>query len=153
MHKIAQVGISLEVSKSVSNEGLRDLIREIQRRIIESKRKLLDKLEESHSTVVQLEEENRYLRDKIESKDKKNNLIVSGLQVDPERNLDDSIGEGLNEKLDLKLSTGDLNNVYIVGKKPNGPIKLELTSYLRKTSIIRTAHKLRGTQVNINNDL
>ncbi|KAL3268672.1 hypothetical protein HHI36_007775 [Cryptolaemus montrouzieri] len=114
------------MSKSVSNKDLGDLIRELQRKVKESKQTLLDELEESHSQVVQLEEENTYLRDRIEffeSKNRKNNLIINGLQVDAERNFEDSVVEGLNE---------DLNNVYIVGKKLNGANKLKLTSYLKK---------------------
>ncbi|KAL3281018.1 hypothetical protein HHI36_004242 [Cryptolaemus montrouzieri] len=127
------------MTETVSNENLRDLIRELQREIKETRQTLIDELEDSQKKVTELEEENKYLRSRIdflEARGRKNNLIVNGLQVDVEENLEDYVIESLNEKLDL--------NDHIVGRKPNGPIKLELASYLKKSTILRSAHKLKG---------
>ncbi|KAL3287017.1 hypothetical protein HHI36_001503 [Cryptolaemus montrouzieri] len=134
------------MSETVSNENLRDLIRELQREMKETRQTLIDKLEDSQKKVTELEEENKYLRSRVDflgARGRENNLIVNGLQVDVKENLEDYVIGSLNEKLDLRLSTSESNNVYIVGSKPNGPTKLKLASYLKQSTVPRSAHRLK----------
>ncbi|KAJ8930228.1 hypothetical protein NQ314_016983 [Rhamnusium bicolor] len=62
----------------------------------------------------------------------------------------------LTKELGIDLETRDFNNIYPIGKieanKPN-PIKIELTSYLKKLEILRNTYKLKGRNIFITQDL
>lgn len=87
----------------------------------------------------------------IKRKTLKNNIIISGLKVE-DSNLVHSALEQLNALLGINIDVKDINDIYRLGKgKPL--IKIEFVSFLTKNLVIGSRHKLRGTQVFINQDL
>lgn len=94
---------------------------------------------------------NRYLT--VERKQRKNNIIVFGLEVRPDKVLEDTLSV-LNQKLSLKLEKGDINNIYLIGKEENKRgVLIEFISYLNKQDIFKNVSKLKGSKISITNDL
>ncbi|KAJ8962756.1 hypothetical protein NQ318_001154 [Aromia moschata] len=69
-------------------------------------------------------------------------------QVTPE-----IICDELKKEIDINLNISDFNNVYPLGKQENSPLKIEFLSYLKKTTVLKNAKKLKGKKLSIANDL
>lgn len=114
-------------------------------------------VEEIKHKVEKVERENQELKSKIEYLEragKKNSIVIFGL----ERREDEIIGveeaiDILKNLLDINLVASDLNNVYYLGKTEKSPLKIEFTSFFKKSMILKSASKLKGTQIYIANDL
>lgn len=62
----------------------------------------------------------------------------------------------LNSLLDLTLTTGDINNIYKIGRGTNSPIVIEFVSFLKKAEVFKDTEKLKSlknTGVAVGNDL
>ena len=91
----------------------------------------------------------------LERKVRKNNIIIFGLDIKDE-NLVEKVISSLNNLLDLKVTTSEINNVYKIGKNNKPPIVVEFVSFLKKKEIFNIPEKLKslkGTNVSISNDL
>lgn len=125
------------------------------RNVVEaSETRLLMKIEEFKKKVEKLEKENIQLKEELEKlsrKEKKNNVIIFGLQISEELT-PNTVCQKINELLDVDIKEADLNDTYKLGKNPSSPIKVELISYLTKKYILDQCHKLKGKNVSIVHD-
>lgn len=118
--------------------------------------RLVLKLEELKNKINKLESENRELRTKVENLERnqrKNNLIIFGLQLANTDNVKQFVQRKLNELMGIGLQEQDINNIYSFGKSENRTVKLELTTYLKKQHVLANGKKLKGTGIFISNDL
>ncbi|CAG9766143.1 unnamed protein product [Ceutorhynchus assimilis] len=95
--------------------------------------------------------ENNYI--KIERQNRKNNIILFGLDIDKSINLVQFIVTKFKELLDIGLKEIDINNIYVLRAKKGTPIKIEFTTYLKKSEVFRCAYKLKDTNVYIAHDM
>lgn len=64
------------------------------------------------------------------TKQTKNNIIVFALERE-EQHLDATLFNGhLNNLLETNLTVNGINNLFLLGKQHNAPIKVELISYI-----------------------
>lgn len=89
---------------------------------------------------------------KAEKKARKNNLIIVGLEVDFGNIVESTIAK-LNQILNLSLSKLSINNIYSLGRSSLALIKVEFTSFLAKSLVLKNRSKLRGTKIYIREDL
>lgn len=129
---------------------------ELKNCIEASEANILLKIEDLKFRVNQLEEENLYLKTKIEKlerKDRENNIIVFGWSAPNENVTLDFISTELKNLVGVEVEKKDINNFYCLGKKANRPVKIEFISRLKKTEVIRNCKKLKGSSFAIANDL
>lgn len=106
--------------------------------------------------IKHLEKENQNLRNKVEQFDRnnrKNNILIFGLERQSKEVPVESIKSELKNLLDIDLKENDISNVYYLGNQERSPIKLELVSFLKKSAILKNCGKLKGTKISIINDL
>lgn len=109
----------------------------------------------SEQKILQLEEENKQLKQKIRDlarKDKKNNIIIFGVQQEQNEIITELV-INLFKRINVEVNLQDINNVYRFGKSNIRPIIVELTTYLKKHEIIKSGYKLKGSNIAISNDL
>lgn len=91
----------------------------------------------------------------IERKQRKNNVIIFGLNTDRDHIVKKTI-DTLNELLDLDFSLADVNDIYQIGKSEKKPVIVEFKSFLKKREIFQNKDKLRAlknTGIAVANDL
>lgn len=128
--------------------------RELKRVIEASETRILFKIEEYKKRIDCLEQENNYLRTKLENIDRinrKKNLIAFGLNISQVSPI--SVSEKLNTLLGTHIRCEDISDVYQLGKAQNSPIKVEFISYHTKETILKQRSKLKGTSIYLNHDL
>lgn len=111
--------------------------------------------------IKKLEEENLYLRNSLETlerKNKNNNLVFYGVQnknEETDTDLIDSIVDLIEHHLHVKLDTSDINNIFRLGKhkEHTRPILVSFISYLKKKEILKNCKLLKGTKIYICEDL
>ncbi|CAG9818599.1 unnamed protein product [Phaedon cochleariae] len=89
----------------------------------------------------------------LDNKNRKNNILVFGLP--PTENILENISN-LQKILEINLQHEHINNIYEVGENKDNlrrPVKIELVTFLKKVEILRNTHRLKGTNIYINNDL
>lgn len=77
-------------------------------------------INEEKQKRIQLEEENKQLKDKCLALDKslrKNNIIIFGVECTEDKSVLDITLETLNTHLNLNLNKHDINNAFGVGKQ------------------------------------
>lgn len=127
-----------EIKKGLSNSEsiITDRIDNISRRI-----------EQHENTVTERIEQ-------IEKKQKKNNVVIFGLETNnysvPE--LVKLVLSLFKERLNISVDERDLNNVYALGRSHKKPIAVEFISFLKKIEILKSTNKLKGSSIYINND-
>lgn len=129
--------------EDVSLENIYDEIlknrTEIKSIIEASETRLLLKLEEAHHKIINLESENTFLKNKIESLDRenrKNNIAIFGLLQPKESTLnEENLCNQLNTLLGLNLRETDIANLYPPSKNIRGPIRIKLTNNHKKNNI------------------
>ncbi len=89
----------------------------------------------------------------LERLSRKNNIIVFGLQVTGTSDVLHFLKSKLKELLHIELQDIDVNNIYILKAKKGTPIKVEFTTYLKKSEVIKSAFKLTGKNVYIAQDM
>lgn len=114
------------------------------------------KIEEVNHKINNLSQENTELKEKLETIERhqrKNNIIIFGLDREEEQLNINSFLNKLNNYLTTDIKQPDLNNIYLLGKGRHCPIKLEFISYLNKQAIFRNIKNLKGTKISIVDDL
>lgn len=129
---------------------------EIKNKIEASETRLLMKIEETANRLKLVESENCMLKEEIEilkRNNKKNNLVIFGLKQQKTEITSEYISHKFKELLNVDVREPDLNDLYTLGNSNDSPIKVELTSQLKKKEIIKNCHKLKGTNITIAHDL
>ncbi|KAJ8965829.1 hypothetical protein NQ314_003876 [Rhamnusium bicolor] len=129
---------------------------ELKNTIDASETRLLQKIEELNKRLNTLEKENLNLKTKIEileTRDKKNNIIIFGINKPVDTISPQFICQKLNHLLDTDLTELDLNNAHSLGNSENSPIKVEFVRYLTKNTVLQNCHKLKGIDISISHDL
>ncbi|CAG9817244.1 unnamed protein product [Phaedon cochleariae] len=137
------------------NKNLSQRIENIEESTNNLAKVLHSEVETIRKKADKLEEENKILKqqlNKIERKIITNNLVLYGLQETPEEskeNLISSITHLFRNKLEVHLENSQINNIFRLGKRNthNRPILLSLTTYLKKSEILRNCSKLKGTGI------
>lgn len=151
----------------ISNKELLDILEkkidsrfaELSQQIEQNHNELNEKLIQSNDIVSSLKKENAELHarvDFLESKIRKKNIAIFGLQeVDDKSLLDHTIRE-VNNLLEIQITHRDIDNIY----KPTHvnskvPVIVELTTQLKKREIFENLPKLKlkGSPVFITHDL
>lgn len=149
--------------KKIIKESLKEVIDEVQNCkrdlktcINSSETRLLKKLEESNHRITLLETENTELKEKLEYLDRENrskSLIIFGLNKSYKDITLKFITEKIDHLLGVKLKEDQISNFFALGKTNSAPLKIELTSAIKKKEIIQNKKKLRGTGFSISEDL
>lgn len=110
---------------------------------------------------ISIEKENTELKRQlksIETKLKSNNIVVYGIKEKLDETQNDLITTAqtiFEDILSIKLNISEFSNIYRIGKKKNKsrPVLISLTTYLRKTEILRSATKFKRSTFSISPDL
>lgn len=118
--------------------------------------KLALKIEEINRRLINVEKENSELKKRIEvleRNQKKNGIIIFGWERQEQFITTKHIIELLESHLKIHLTDSDFNNIYPLGQSYNSPVKVEFVSFLKKTTILKNRKYLKGSSINIDNDL
>lgn len=134
----------------VEERGSEDRTDEVERKL----RVVEQKIEEKMANGAEgLEEQDRNnLKRIIERQDKldrKNNIVINGL-IGEDKNMSQEVEELMRSKLEVELET---KWIRIVGRQGNKIVIVGLRSWEDKLAIMRNKHKLRNSNVFINDDL
>ncbi|CAH1106422.1 unnamed protein product [Psylliodes chrysocephalus] len=143
------------------NDNITRKIEEVQQEVKTIKEVIHQEVESVKQNVISLKKENTELKNKLKLSERKlkiNNLIIYGLPEEEEENqyfLINAILNLTNNTLKVSLHTGEINNIYRIGKKNSNsrPVLLSLISYLKKKEILNNCTNLRGTSIKIVKDL
>ncbi|CAG9819955.1 unnamed protein product [Phaedon cochleariae] len=146
--KLSQV-ILTESSKTKS---------ELKEEIQKENKKILDSLLLQETKIEQLEKTSRSLELNHKLSDRKqrrNNLIIFGLEIPERENLIDFVLKKVDDLLGVNILPNDINNIFsfVTSQKSKIAAKIEFISYLKKISVLQEVGKLKGTQIFIANDL
>lgn len=108
-----------------------------------------------------IEKENTNLKVKleiIERKSKSNNLVIYGIEQiteETQEHLMKVTQKIFEDVLNIKINTSEINNIYRIGKISNKtrPVLISLTTNIRKSEILGSAKKFKGSQFSISPDL
>lgn len=117
---------------------------------------LLDKLNENSVKLKDLEIKHQHVLNRclyFERSLRKNNIFIYGLHVSDTEDLLTYIITKFKELLDVDVTKQDINNIFTLNSDNTPPIKVELTTYIKKREILQNCNKLKGKNVYINNDL
>lgn len=137
-------------------EEIRETKRELKSVIEAVEVRLILKIEEIKNRLTKLEIVNQQLEEKaerLERKNKENNIIIFGLKHTGQNITTDFITGEIKRLVGVEVQHSDLNNFYTLGKKESCPVKIEFVSFLKKSSILANAKKLKGTNISISNDM
>lgn len=138
--------IVLEIKKSKD---------ELKNLILASETRLQLKIEELKGRISEIEEENNFLKNKIEYLErdsKQKNIVIYGLNKTPAEIDIDFVCRELT-KTGEKTEKSDISNFYCLGKDANCPLKVEFTTKIKKNCILKNSHKLKNTGIGIVPDL
>nr|CAH7767646.1 unnamed protein product [Callosobruchus chinensis] len=138
MKAITQQGEDIKKHIDQENNKLRNLIEEQNTKIAILERKV----EDVESGFIKLDRINR-----------KNNIVIFGLEIGSRLNLAQTVLSKLNGLLDLNLQVTDLNNVQLIKTDKGCLVKVEFLSFLTKQLIFQHLNKLKGSKIYIANDL
>ncbi|KAF6210435.1 hypothetical protein GE061_013541 [Apolygus lucorum] len=105
---------------------------------------------------AQLSKDNLELREYVErldSRQRRNNLVLSGFTIDPNKNLKDEMRKLLRDVLGMEDGAFSLLSVNTMGAGAQPPIMLEFGSSGDVQAVLRETGKLQGTQLYISRDL
>lgn len=127
---------------------LKDSIEKVNTNLTSRVEEIRTTLENKHGEIV---EKIEYIEKRI----KRNNVVIFGLETNNyyTENLVQIVLAFFETKLNILVAPHEINNIYSVGRTHKKPIVVEFISYLRKIDILKSAHKLKGTNIFINHDL
>lgn len=139
----------------VLHKAIRDSRDDIKKHFDSVIANLTSSLNDARNKITLLEQENLNLKRAVkffEKKDRKNNLIISGLQLSDEvcrdhSQLSDAIVDFFKEYLDFVLDRHQINNIFCLGGTDREVIKLELNSFLTKAQILKRRANLKNTKI------
>nr|CAH7717723.1 unnamed protein product [Callosobruchus chinensis] len=151
----------MNTEKSISQLTTTELLKLIQQantvQTKELKEELSSSIQAITATVSETSDKICRLENRVELLDQKlrrNNIVIFGLQIKNQDNLLEETLAELKRLLNFELTSGDINNIYLVDKnKEKSPIILEFISLLKKQLLFKLLHKLKSTGVSIANDL
>lgn len=94
--------------------------------------------------------------EKLDSQLRKKNIIIVGMEVVNERNLENMVIKLVTSKLQIDLDESDIDECRKINKDSKGPILISLTSTKKKNEIMKAKGKLKEfktEKIYINNDL
>nr|CAI5866974.1 unnamed protein product [Callosobruchus analis] len=120
--------------------------------LVASVQKIQSEVEANHKSVSELEDRIAILEDS----GRKNTLRLDGIAETPQENLIKVTLTLINDKLGIKCTEDDLNDVYRLGRpnssKPRTVI-VKFISFLKKFAIYKSKSLLKNTGIYINEDL
>lgn len=84
---------------------------------------------------------------------KKNNIIIFGLELKNDVDVATQVIDTLNSQLNVNLTSSVINNIYPLGKGERRPILLQFLTYFTKLEILKECSKLKHTKISISDDL
>lgn len=84
---------------------------------------------------------------------RKNNVMIFGLNTNPDDGFLQKTLDTLNQYLETDILASDINNIRRIGKGQKQPVILEFISYLKKVSLFKNVGNLKGTGIGIAHDL
>lgn len=129
---------------------------ELKNQIIASETRLHLKIQELTGRIIEVEEENSYLKNKIERLEretKKNNIVIFGLNKEAKEIDIDTVCKEISQLVEVKTEISDIANFHCLGRNKNCPVKVEFLSTIKKNSILSKTKKLRNTGIAIVQDL
>lgn len=135
-------------NNKTKEEITNNIIAETQKivQVIEEQNKKINILEKKYDTLNQ-----KYLN--LERQVRKNNILIFGLDLQEENNLQEFVLKSLNNKLEINLKESDINNIYEIKGRKGNFVKLELISYMKKQIIFQNIKKLKNSKLSIAHDL
>ncbi|KAL3284515.1 hypothetical protein HHI36_018673 [Cryptolaemus montrouzieri] len=104
-----------------------------------------EKFKAYENRVNELEAQDEQLRYEIECLDKKqrkNNLIIHGVQLNGESSGDEIVNIIKNE-VQVNICSEDIKDSFKLGNRDKGTILVELASFKQKSEIIKNSFKLK----------
>lgn len=148
----------MEKSAKIENQN-NDIKEELKNEIRSVKRDLKKELDKINEENTQLKEENKILRERIntlEKKSKKYNLIFYGIEENDTELVDiQYLLEKINNTLKIDCRLGDLRDIFRFGKKGNQdcrPLLVEFVNCKLKVEILKNATKFKGTKIYVSQD-
>lgn len=129
---------------------------ELKSAIDASEARIQLRIEESYERIRKLEEENTYLKEKIEKLERQQNstnIVIFGLNKERHEISFEYLRDELQSLLQIDLSINQIKNIHCLGSQKNCPVKVEFVSYLTKKNIFANCKKLKGTGISIAHDL
>ncbi|KAL3277831.1 hypothetical protein HHI36_013173 [Cryptolaemus montrouzieri] len=105
--------------------------------------------------LKELRNQNEKLRDELailHKEQKKNNLFVLGIAVEKTIKKE-TVADLFQNHMHSTEEENDLKDTYSLGKSEKSPILVEFTTFEKKTEILKSAFKLKGTGIYIAEDL
>lgn len=133
-----------------------ELKNELTNAINASEARLRLDIEGLKNRIVQLEEENNTLKNKLEKLERKtrsNNIVLFGLNKECADITTGYLIAELKNLFGVDVLESDINNYYCLGKTINSPVKIEFVSNLKTKAILTNAYKLKNTKVAVSKDL
>lgn len=129
---------------------------ELKNIIIASETRLHLKIQELTGRILEIEEENSYLRNRVERLERetrKNNIVIFGLNKEPKDINLNSVCQEISQLVEEKTEISDIANFYCLGRNKNCPVKVEFLSTIKKNSILNKTKKIRNSEIAIVQDL
>ncbi|CAH1972847.1 unnamed protein product [Acanthoscelides obtectus] len=151
----------MEDQGEITNQIL-NILQEIRSDLKEVKESLAtqrNRIDDIDSRIKDLETENADLKQQVvvlRRKELNNNIILFGLEETQNEDLLKDIIAFLHSNLAATITESDINNIYRIGIANSNtprPVKLELVRNIVKQKIIKSAYKLKGTNIAIAADL
>lgn len=124
--------------------------------ILASETRLHLKIEQLNTRILCIEEENSYLKDKVEyleRETKQKSIIIFGLNREPVEIDIDFVCTEILKQIDVKVEHSDISDFYCLGRNKNCPLKVDFTTKIKKQTVLKNANKLKGTGIVIAPDL
>ncbi|CAH1976299.1 unnamed protein product [Acanthoscelides obtectus] len=151
----------MEDQGEITNQIL-NILQEIRSDLKEVKESLAtqrNRIDDIDSRIKDLDTENADLKQQVvvlRRKELKNNIILFGLEETQNEDLLKDMIAFLHSNLAATITETDINNIYRIGIANSNtprPVKLELVRNIVKQKIIKSAYKLKGTNIAIAADL
>ncbi|KAL3269963.1 hypothetical protein HHI36_009018 [Cryptolaemus montrouzieri] len=136
------------------NEKIELLETNIKTELEKNKVEFEERLKIDEDKIIKLESRKQQLRKDLNivaEKQKKNNLIINGLDIG-ERSPSDAARKILSFN-QIKVESCDISDAYSLGKGNEKPIIKEFISYSKKIEDLKNFAKLKPTGVFLSNDL
>ncbi|KAL1446372.1 hypothetical protein WDU94_006604 [Cyamophila willieti] len=146
----------LKEMKTLVKDQSGKLGKEVHREITRINENIDSKLTPLVLEVKRLRENLKKCEDKIydmEKDKRKRNILIHGINIHRQTRTETQLKHFFRENLQMILKTEDIDFIKELGRDKKGPILLGLTSWRKKTEIMKNARKLKGSNMFISEDL
>lgn len=140
---------------------------EVNNKIVDTKTELMNCIEASEARILvivedlkkridTLEQHNKELQSNFELVDRnqrKKNIIVFGTNKPVKERSIEYFCREITKLLGIETTDSDISDLYSLGRSPNSPLKVELSTYHKKRQILQNCRKLKNHTWVIVNDL